>query len=224
MNKLTAAASAALVIATGVLTFGQANAAVAHFAPVEDKIDGAAVAIAVNGMSVDDLSAVTFKQFTDYLDFAEGTYTIDILLAETDAVAIPGDFTLPDGANYSVFAAGTGTTQDLELITVVDDGINHPPGIIVFLIGELQTRSPVDNSTNGSWEIIEGSDTGFIFEPIPSQNRATGTGYTHDGEGSPGFFSFDSCFGGMATVRLDGEAPAMYTAANLTAAFCNDQL
>lgn len=374
MNKFTAAASAALLMALSTSAFGQAKVAVAHFAPFADTIDGTAVDIAVNGTPVEALSGVTFKQFTDYLDFAEGTYTIDILLAGTDTVAITGDFTLTDGVNYTVFAAGNGTTQDLELVAVVDDteapadgnlnirvihaapfaadpaatevsirtadgmlvngltgvpykgnstffeipadtydlkvasndglvnyidplaaplpagadvtvyaigdGVNQPLGIIAFPFGELDTRTPVDNSTNGTWEIIEGSGTGFIFQPIPSQNRATGSWYTYDNEGGPIFFTFDSCleqanemgdfecstpgafdgmtattslylstgggpseddvvttekvgeidfdfdscFEGMATVRLDGAAPAMYTAANLTAAFCNDQL
>jgi hypothetical protein len=37
-------------------------------------------------------------------------------------------------------------------------------------------------------------------------------------------FEFDGCLFGMATVRLDGEMAEMYTAANLTAAFCGDEL
>jgi hypothetical protein len=32
------------------------------------------------------------------------------------------------------------------------------------------------------------------------------------------------CSTAMATVRLDGEAPEMYNAVNLTAAFCDDEL
>jgi hypothetical protein len=323
---------------------------------------------------VEALQGVTFPQFTDYLDFAEGSYTIDILLAGTDTVAISESFDLTDGMTYTVFAAGNGTTQDLELIAVVDDvdapadgslnirvihaapfaatladtevsirtadgmlvngltgvpykgnseffqipagtydlkvasndgsvnlidplaaplpagadvtvyavgdGVNQPLGIVAFPVGQLQTRTPVDNSTNGTWEIIEGSGTGFIFQPIPAQNRATGSWYTYDSDGNPIFFTFDSCLEqanemgdfecstpgafdgmmattslylstgggpseddvvttekvgeidfdflscleGMATVRLDGEEAAMYTAANLTAAFCDDQL
>lgn len=374
MKKLTAAASAAILMAISTSTFAQAKVAVAHFAPFADTIEGTAVDISVNGTPVEALQGVTFPQFTDYLDFAEGSYTIDILLAGTDTVAITGDFDLTDGVNYTVFAAGNGTTQDLELVAVVDDvdapaagnlnlrvihaapfaaelaatevsirtvdgmlvngltgvpykgnseffqvpegtydlkvasndgsvnlidplaaplpagadvtvyavgdGVNQPLGIVAFPVGQLQTRTPVDNSTNGTWEIIEGSGTGFIFQPIPAQNRATGSWYTYDSEGNPVFFTFDSCLeqsnamgdfecstpgafdgmmattslylstgggpseddivttekvgeidfefdgclAGMAMVRLDGEAPAMYTAANLTAAFCDDQL
>jgi len=33
-------------------------------------------------------------------------------------------------------------------------------------------------------------------------------------------FEFMGCLDAMATVRLDGAAPAVYTAANLTGAFC----
>lgn len=375
MNKLTAAASALLLTAMSTSAFGQAKVAVAHFAPFADTIEATAVDISVNGTPVEALQGVTFKQFTDYLDFEPGTYTIDILLAGTDTVAISGEFPLTDGVSYTVFAAGNALTQDLELVAVVDDtdtpadgnlnirvihaapfaanlaatevsirtadgmlvngltgvpykgnseffpipadtydlkvasndgsvnyidalpvplpagadvtvyavgdGINQPLGFVAFPVGELLTRTPVDNSTNGTWEIIEGSGTGFIFQPIPAQNRATGNWYTYDAEGNPLFLTFDSCLdqtnddmggftcstpgafdgmmtttslylntgGGpseddvvetvkigeidfefmgcstaMATVRLDNEAPEMYNAVNLTAAFCDDEL
>ena len=163
-------------------------------------------------------------------------------------------------------------------IYAVGDAMNQPLGIIAFPVGELETRTPVNSSTIGTWEIIEGSGTGFIFQPIPAQNRATGSWYTYDAEGNPIFFTFDSCqlmddgmgdascsnpggfdgmmattdlylstgggpseddvvmtgkvgeidfefdgcLFGMATVRLDGEMAEMYTAANLTAAFCDE--
>lgn len=35
---------------------------------------------------------------------------------------------------------------------------------------------------------------------------------------------FDGCLFAMATVRLDDAPPQMYNGANLTAAFCNDEL
>ena len=35
-------------------------------------------------------------------------------------------------------------------------------------------------------------------------------------------FEFDGCLDAMETVRLDGEMAEMYTAANLTAAFCSE--
>jgi hypothetical protein len=368
MNRLTAAASTALLMAFSQSAFSQAKVAVAHFAPFADTIDGTAVNISVNGAPVDALQGVKFKQFTDYIEFVEGTYTIEVFPVGSAEAAITGEFPLTDGKSYTVYAAGDGVKQMLELraleddtttpadgnlnlrvvhaapfaadlaatavsirtadgmvvnnlsnvpynvqsgffevpagtydlkvaspdgsvnyidplpaalpaganvtIYAIGDGMNQPLGIIAFPVGELETRAPVDSSTNGTWEILEGSGTGFIFQPIPAQNRATGSWYTYV-DGEPIFFTFDSCMemagacsnpggfdgemtttdlylntgGGsaaddtvvttkvgeidfefdgclfaMATVRLDGEMPEMYNGANLTAAFCNDEL
>jgi hypothetical protein len=168
---------------------------------------------------------------------------------------------LPAGANVTVYAVG--------------DGVNQPLGVIAFPVGELPTGTPVDNRSNGMWEILEGSGNGFILQPMPSQDRLVGTWYTYDEAGAPTFLSFDSCLeesddmgqfecstpgafdgtqattslylstgGGtsdsatvdtqkigeidfeilgcndaMATVRLDGEDPQMYTARQLTRPF-----
>jgi hypothetical protein len=369
MNKSTAIVSAALLMALSQSTFAAAKVAVAHFAPFADTIDGTAVNILVNGETA--LENVKYKDFTGYLDFEAGAYTIDVVPVGSETVAITGEFTLTDGVSYTVYAAGDGTRQALQLRALVDDttapaegnlnlrvvhaapfaadlaltevsirtadgmvvnnlvgvpynvdsgffavpagtydlkvasndgsvnyidplpaalpagadvtiyaigdGMNQPLGIIAFPVGELETRTPVDNSTNGTWAIIEGSGTGFIWQPIPAQNRATGSWYTYDADGGPIFLTFDSCLeqedemgnpcstpgafdgvmattslylntgGGpseddtvmtekvgeidfefmgcleaMATVRLDGSVPEMYTAENLTAAFCDD--
>jgi hypothetical protein len=374
MNRTTAAISTVLLMLGSTSAFAQAKVAVAHFAPFADTIDGTAVNISVNGTPVEALQGVKFKDFTSYIDFAEGTYTIDVIPVGATEPAITGEFTLTDGMSYTVYAAGNGTKQPLELRALVDDtttpadgnlnirvvhaapfaadlaatevsirtadgtvvnnlvgvpynvdsgffqvpagtydlkvasndgsvnlidplpaalpagadvtiyaigdGMNQPLGIIAFPVGELETRAPVDNSTNGTWEIIEGSGTGFNWQPIPAQNRAIGQWYTYDVAGNPIFFTFDSCqfmddgmgsmecsnpggfdgvmattdlyvstgggpseddvvtttkvgeidfeFDGclfaMTTVRLDGEMAEMYTAQNLTAAFCDDEL
>ena len=372
MNKTTAVISTVLLMLGSTSAFAQAKVAVAHFAPFADTIEGTAVNISVNGTPVETLQGVVFKQFTDYIDFAEGEYTIDVIPVGATDPAISGTFNLTDGVSYTVYAAGDGAKQMLELRALVDDvtapadgnlnirvvhaapfaaslkatevsirladgtlvngltgvpynvdsgffeipagtydlkvasndgsvnyidplpaalpaganvtvyavgdAMNQPLGIIAFPVGELETRTPVNSSTNGTWEIIEGSGTGFIFQPIPKQNRATGSWYTYDADGNPIFFTFDSCqlmddgmgnsscsnpggfdgmmattdlylstgggpseddvvmtgkvgeidfefdgcLFGMATVRLDGEMAEMYTAANLTAAFCNE--
>ena len=374
MNKTTATISTAILMLSSSSAFAQAKVAVAHFAPFADTIDGTAVNISVNGTPVEALQGVKFKQFTGYIEFAEGTYTIDVTPVGATEPAITGEFDLTDGMSYTVYAAGNGTKQPLELRALVDDTtapaegnlnirvvhaapfaadlaatevsirtadgmvvnnlvgvpynvdsgffqvaagtydlkvasndgsvnlidplpaalpagadvtifavgdvMNQPLGIIAFPVGELPTRSPVDNSSNGTWEIIEGSGTGFIFQPIPAQNRATGSWYSYDANGDPIFFTFDSCMAaddgmgnvtcsqpggfdgvmtttdlylntgggpseddvvtttkvgeidfefdgclfGMATVRLDGEMDAVYSAANLTATFCDDEL
>jgi len=373
MIRLTAAVSTVALMAMSSSAFAAAKVAVAHFAPFADTIDGTAVNISIDGTPVPALQGVKYKDFTDYIEFDAGTYTIEVFPVGATDPAIAGTFTLMDEVSYTVYAAGDVANQDLELRALVDDtttpaadnlnirvvhaapfaaslaatevsirtadgmlvngltgvpynvdsgffevpageydlkvasndgsvnyidplpaelpaganvtlfavgdGVNQPLGIIAFPVGELPTRTPVDNSTNGTWEIIEGSGTGFIFQPIPAQNRATGTWYTYDADGNPFFLSFDSCLeqvnemgdfecstpagfdgtmattslylstgggpseddavetvkvgeidfefpdgclDGMATVRLDGEEAEMYTAANLTAAFCND--
>lgn len=287
MFKVTAAVSTVLLMAFSQPAFAAARVAVAHFAPFADTIDGTAVNISVNGTPVDALQGVKFKDFTDYIEFDEGTYTIDIIPVGATEPAITGEFSLTDGMSYTVYAAGNGITQDLELRALVDDttapaagdlnirvvhaapfaadlaatevsirtvdgmlvngltgvpynvdsgffaipagtydlkvasndgsvnyidplaaelpagadvtvyavgdGINQPLSIIAFPVGELATRTPVDHATNGMWEILEGSGTGFIFMPMPAQNRAVGSWYTYDAEGNPIFFTFDSC-------------------------------
>ncbi len=372
MFRVTTIVSTALLMTMSSSAFAAAKVAVAHFAPFASDLDATAVNISINGAPVDALQGVKFKDFTGYIDLDAGTYTIDVIPVGATDPAITGEFTLTDGVSYTVYAAGNGSTQPLELRALVDDttapmtgnlnirvvhaapfaadlaatevsirtvdgmlvnglqgvpynvdsgffeipagtydlkvasndgsvnyidplaaplpagadvtvyavgdGINQPLGIIAFPVGELPTRTPVDNSTNGTWEIIEGTGTGFIFQPIPAQNRATGSWYTYDMDGNPTFLTFDSCLeqanemgdfecstpggfdgemattslylstgGGpseddvvetvkvgeidfeflgclsaVATVRLDGAEAQVYSAANLTAAFCND--
>jgi len=288
MNKFGIAVLATASILASQSLFAQARVAVAHFAPFASDIEQTAVDIAVNGDVA--LEGVRFKDFTDYLDFEAGAYTIDVYLegqAGTSDPIITGDFTLEDGMSYTLFATGNGVTQTPVLLALVDtvdapdagnlnirvvhaapfaenlddtevsirtaggdvvnglvgvpygvdsgffqipagtydlkvasndgtvnyidplpatlpegadvtvfavgDGINQPLGIIAFPVGELPTRAPVDNRSNGMWEILEGSGTGFVFQPMPSQNRAVGTWYTYDMDGNPTFLTFDSC-------------------------------
>jgi hypothetical protein len=375
MNRTFTTTAAALLMFASQSLLADARVAVAHFAPFAEDIEDTAVDIAVNGAVA--LEGVKFKEFTDYLDFAAGDYTIDVYLAglagSSDPI-ISGDFTLEDSVSYTLFATGNAVTQTPVLLALADtvdapdagnlnlrvvhaapfaadldatevsirtaggdvvnglvgipygvasgffqvpagtydlkvasndgsvnyidplpvdlpagadvtvfavgDGINQPLGLIAFPVGELPTRTPVDNRSNGMWEILEGTGTGFVLQPMPSQNRLVGTWYTYDAMGAPFFLTFDSCMeqtddmggtacatpgafdgvtattslylstgGGpsedavittekvgeidfeilgcndaMATVRLDGEEPAMYTAKQLTRPFpCTDE-
>ena len=287
MKKLPLTIAAAGLLLMSQPASAAARVAVAHFAPFADTIDGTAVDIAVNGTVA--LPNVKFKDFTDYLEFEAGNYLIEVYPVGAAEPAITGEFMLEDGNDYTVFAAGNGTTQDLELRALLDntndpmtdnlnirvvhaapfaadlaatevsirtaggdvvnglvgvpygidsgffevpagtydlkvasndgsvnyiaplpaplpagadvtifavgDGINQPLGIIAFPVGELMTRTPVDNRSNGMWMIQEGSGTGFVFQPMPSQNRAVGTWYTYDMDGNPTFLTFDTCEG-----------------------------
>jgi len=268
--------------------FAAAQVAVAHSAPFAEDVEDTAVDISVNGTLA--LTGVKYKEFTDYLDFEPGDYTIEIYLAglaDASEPIITGEFTLEDAFSYTLFATGNGITQTPVLLALLDtvdvpnsgnlnlrvvhaapfasdldatevsirtaggevvnglvgvpygvdsgffqvpagsydlkvassdgsvnyidplpadlpegadvtvfaigDGINQPLGIVAFPVGELPTRTPVDNRSNGMWEVIEGSGTGFVFQPMPSQNRAVGTWYTYDMDGNPTFLTFDSC-------------------------------
>jgi hypothetical protein len=290
---LTVATVTALSVAAPVWSDARVN--VAHFAPFAEDIADTAVDIAVNGEIA--LTGVEYKAFTDYLNFAPDTYTIDVYvsgLAETSDPVISGEFTLTDNVDYTVYAVGNGSTQDLELRALVDDvdapmdgnlnirivhaapfaadlaatevsirtaggdlvnnlegvpygvdsgffeipadtydlkvasndgtvnyidplpvplpagaditvfavgdGVNQPLGIIAFPVGELETRTPVDNRSNGWWAVTPAdAGTGFILQPMPSQNRLVGTWYTYDAEGNPQFLTFDSCMGAAGT-------------------------
>jgi hypothetical protein len=258
----------ALVDDTTTPADGNLNIRVVHAAPFAADLAATEVSIrTADGMVVNNLVGVPYNGESGFFPVPADTY--DLKVASNDGsvnLIDPLAAALPPGADVTLYAIG--------------DGMNQPLGIIAFPVGELETRTPVNNSTNGTWEIIEGSGTGFIFQPIPAQNRATGSWYTYDAEENPIFFTFDSCMAmddgmvgvacsnpggfdgmtattdlylntgggpseddmvmttkvgeidfefdgclfGMATVRLDGEMPEVYSAANLTATFCDDEL
>jgi hypothetical protein len=375
MNRTFTTTAASLLMFASQSLLADARVAVAHFAPFAEDIEDTAVDIAVNG--VVNLPGVKFKEFTEYLDFPAGDYTIDVYLAglagSSDPI-ISGDFTLEDGVSYTLFATGNAVTQTPVLLALVDtvdapdagnlnlrvvhaapfaadleatevsirtadgtvvnglegvaygqnspffqipadtydlkvasndgsvnyidilpvplpagadvtvfaigDGINLPLSVVAFPVGELETRTPVDNRSNGWWQVLEGEGVGFILQPMPAQNRLVGTWYQYDDMGNPTFFTFDSCLeesndmgefecstpgafdgvmatttltlttgGGtgdgamavrqklgeidfeilgcedaLATVRLEGADPAIYTAKQLTRPFpCTDE-
>ena len=243
---------------------GNLNLRIVHAAPFAADLAATEVSIrTAGGDVVNGLVGVPYDADSGFFQLPAGTY--DLKVASNDGSVnyidiLPAE--LPAGADVTVFAVG--------------DGINQPLGIIAFPVGELPTRAPVDNRSNGMWQILEGSGTGFVFQPMPSQNRAVGSWYTYDEDGNTVFLTFDSCqnepgaegcavpggfdgvmtttalyshFGGgpnegdmvetqqvgeidfeimgcndaMATVRLDGAEPAMYTAKQLTRPFpCSD--
>ncbi|MFC1740148.1 DUF4397 domain-containing protein [Pseudomonadota bacterium] len=102
MNKTTAAISTVLLMFGSTAAFAQAKVAVAHFAPFADTVEGTAVNISVNGTPVEALQGVVFKQFTPYIDFAAGEYTIDVIPVGATDPAISGTFNLTDGVQIQV--------------------------------------------------------------------------------------------------------------------------
>ena len=79
MFKMFTTALAAVLLFYGQSVFAAARVAVAHFAPFAEVIEDTAVDIAVNGTVA--LTGVKYKDFTDYIDFDAGDYTIEIYLA-----------------------------------------------------------------------------------------------------------------------------------------------
>jgi hypothetical protein len=154
---------------------------VIHTAPFAADLADTEVSIrTAGGDVVNGLVGVPYLGNSGFFDIPAGTY--DLKVASNDGsvnLIDPLPAALPAGAGVTLYAIG--------------DGINQPLSIIAFPVGELPLRTPVDNRSNGMWEIIEGSGTGFVFQPMPSQNRVVGTWYTYDELGVPTFLTFDSC-------------------------------
>ena len=107
------------------LASADARVTVAHFAPFADEIADTSVSVALNGAVA--LENVLFTDFTPYIDLPAGEYVVDIIPTGTMTPAITNTFTLEDGMDYTVYAAGNGSLQDLELVALVDD--NTPPAM-----------------------------------------------------------------------------------------------
>jgi hypothetical protein len=248
---------------------GFLNIRIVHAAAFAADLAATEVSIrTADGMVVNDLVGVPYGANSGFFQIPAGTY--DLKVASNDGSVnyidiLPAE--LPAGADVTVFAAGDGSNLDL--------------AVFAFPVGELATRMPVDNRSNGMWQVLEGDGVGFILQPMPAQNRLVGTWYQYDEMGNPTFFTFDSCLeetndmgefecstpgafdgmtattaltlttgGGtgegtaaertkigeidfeilgcedaMATVRLDGADPAMFTAKQLTRPFpCTDEM
>jgi hypothetical protein len=160
---------------------GNLNIRVVHAAPFAADLAATEVSIrTAAGDVVNGLVGVPYDVDSGFFEVPAGTY--DLKVASNDGSVnyidpLPAD--LPAGADVTVIAIG--------------DGINQPLGIIAFPVGELATRTSVSNRSNGLWEILEGSGTGFTFQPMPAQNRVIGTWYTYNADGNPLFLNFDSC-------------------------------
>lgn len=154
---------------------------VAHTAPFAADLMATEVSIrTAGGDIVNGLTGVPYKVNSGFFEIPAGTYDLKVASNNGQVNYIdPLPAALPAGANVTVYAIG--------------DGVNQPLGIIAFPVGELPVRAPVDNSANGWWNITEGVGTGFILQPVPSQNRLVGSWYTYDAMGDAVILTFDSC-------------------------------
>ena len=159
---------------------GNLNIRVVHLAPFA--ADPAATEVSIRtagGDVVNMLMGVPYLGQSGFFEVPAGEYDLKVASNDGSVNYIdPLPAPLPAGVNLTLYAIG--------------DGVNQPLGIYADLVGNLPLRTPVDNRSNGMWEILEGSGTGFVFQPMPSQNRVVGTWYTYD-DGSPLFLTFDSC-------------------------------
>ena len=162
---------------------GNLNVRVVHTAPFAMDLAATEVSIrTAGGDVVNGLVGVPYGVNSEFFEIPENTYDLKVASNDGSVNYIdPLPAALPAGADVTIYAVG--------------DGINQPLGIVAFPVGELMTRTPVDNRSNGMWMIEEGSGTGFVFQPMPSQNRAVGTWYTYDMDGNPTFLTFDTCEG-----------------------------
>lgn len=171
----------ALVDNTDAPMEGNLNIRIVHAAPFA--ADPAATEVSIRtagGDVVNGLVGIPYGTTSFFFQVPAGTYDLKVASNDGSVNYIdPLPAGLPAGADVTLFAIG--------------DGINQPLSIYAYPVGELELRTPVDNRSNGMWEILEGSGTGFVFQPMPSQNRAVGTWYTYDESGNPLFLTFDSC-------------------------------
>ncbi len=181
----------ALVDTVDVPNTGNLNIRIVHTAPFAMDLEATEVSIrTAGGDVVNDLVGVPYGVDSGFFQIPAGNY--DLKVASNDGSvnyidALPVD--LPEGADVTVFAVG--------------DIMNQPLALIAFPVGALPLRTPVDNRSNGMWMIQEGTGTGYVFQPMPSQNRVVGAWYTYDMDGNPTWFTFDSCF--MMDDGMDGE-------------------
>lgn len=179
---------------------GNLNIRVVHAAPFAADLDATEVSIrTAGGDVVNDLVGVPYFAQSGFFAIPAAEY--DLKVASNNGLTNfidPLPVELPTGVNLTVIAVG--------------DGVNQPLGILALPVGELETRAPVDNSVAGKWAATPLSNEGFIFEPIPAQNRLVGTAYTYDpaGSGAPLWVTFDTCMnevgapGCMAPGGFDG--------------------
>ena len=167
---------------------GNLNIRIVHAAPFAADLAATEVSIrTAGGDVVNGLVGVPYNADSGFFEIPAGNY--DLKVASNDGTVnyidpLPVD--LPAGADVTVFAVG--------------DGVNQPLGIIAFPVGELETRTPVNNSANGWWAVSPAdAGIGFILQPMPDQNRLVGTWYQYDTEGNPEFLTFDSCMGAAGT-------------------------
>lgn len=164
---------------------GNIKVRIVHAAPFGPTPESTEVSIrTAGGDLVAGLQGVPYGVSSGYLELPADTYDLKVASNNGQVNYIdPLPVDLADGTIATLFAVGDIVTQDLSIIATP--------------IAELPLRSPVDNSTNGAFDLDGLAGEGFFLVPIPAQNRLVGSWYTYtgDGTGAPMWFTFDSCAG-----------------------------
>jgi hypothetical protein len=151
------------------VALSDARVSVAHFAPFAEDIADTSVSVALNGEVA--LENVLFKNFTPYIDLPAGEYVVDIIPTGTTTVAITATYTLMDGQDYTVYATGNGSLQDLELVALADDNTAPAAGNIKVRIVHTAPFGPTPESTEVSVRTAGGD---LVAGPGVAYGAATG--------------------------------------------------
>lgn len=169
---------------------GNVKVRVVHAAPFGATPESTEVSIrTAGGDLVGGLTGVPYGVSSGYLELPEGTYDLKVASNNGQTNFIdPLPVALTSGTIATLFAVGDIITQDLSIVATP--------------IAELPLRDVVNDSTNGAYRLDGTEGEGFWFTPIPAQNRVVGSWYTYNTDGSPTWFTFDSCNAATA-----GECP-----------------
>jgi len=186
------------------------NLRVIHAAPFADSPEGTEVSIRLAaGDVINGLVGVPFGADSGFFEIPAANY--DLKVASNDGStnfidALPAD--LPPGVDISLVAIGGANSQPLSILAVVRGTTD---------IGELETRTPVDQSVNGWWTSANAADEGLALLPIPATNRLVGSIYTYaaDDSGDQSWFVLDSGEGGFDGREAMG---TLFTASGATLA------
>jgi len=140
--------TAAGAILSSQLAFADARVSVAHFAPFADTLEGTSVSVLLNDAVA--LENVQFKDFTPYIDLVAGEYKVDIVPTGTSTVAMTATYMLEDGKDYTVYASGNGSLQDLALVALEDDNTAPAMGMVKVRIVHAAPFGPTPASTEVS--------------------------------------------------------------------------